>query len=276
MDANKYHIIEFRKVEKSFGSQKVLDRIDLAIERGKTTVVIGRSGVGKSVLLKHAVVLLRPDAGQVLFDAQRIDQLSERQLVGVRARVGFLFQAGALFDSMMAVDNVVFPLREHLRLSYKQARDLAMEKLALVGMTAHAEKWPSQLSGGERKRVALARAIALDPEVVLYDEPTTGLDPPRAHIICELIVKLQQALGITSVVVTHDMTTAKKVANRIVMLHEGRLIADSSPDQISTVTDPIVASFVRGLPQADELAAVTVGRPGSPSLNRNTPNEANS
>ncbi len=267
MDANNHHIIELRKVEKSFGSQKVLDRIDLAIERGKTTVVIGRSGVGKSVLLKHVVILLRPDAGQVLFDAQRIDQLSERQLVRVRARVGFLFQAGALFDSMRALDNVVFPLREHLRLSYKRARELAMEKLALVGMTAHAEKWPSQLSGGERKRVALARAIALDPEVVLYDEPTTGLDPPRAHIICELIVKLQQALGITSVVVTHDMTTARKVANRIVMLHEGRLIADSSPDQISTVRDPVVASFVRGLPQENELAAITVGRPKSKPVN---------
>ena len=168
---------------------------------------------------------------------------------------------------MRAVDNVVFPLRDHLGLSYKRARELAREKLALVGMTAHAEKWPSQLSGGERKRVALARAIALDPEVVLYDEPTTGLDPPRAHIICELIVKLQRTLGITSVVVTHDMTAARKVANRIVMLHEGRLIADGSPDQIAALSDPVVASFVRGLPQEDELAAATVRRPKSKPVN---------
>ncbi len=257
MKSKNSHIIELRAVEKSFGSQKVLDQIDLAVETGKTTVIIGRSGTGKSVLLKHIICLLRPDAGEVLFDAERIDQLSERQLVKVRARVGFLFQAGALFDSMKAVDNVIFPIRDHLGFSYEQARELAMTKLALLGMTAHAQKWPGQLSGGECKRVALARAIALDPEVMLYDEPTTGLDPPRAHIICELIIKLQQTLGITSVVVTHDMNAAKKVGNRIVMLHEGRLIADGRADQILALTDPIVASFVRGLPQEHELAAVT-------------------
>ena len=271
MESNNGHIIELRAVEKSFGSQKVLDRIDLAVETGKTTVVIGRSGVGKSVLLKQIICLLRPDAGQVFFGGKRIDPMSERQLVDVRARVGFLFQGGALLDSMTAVDNVIFPLRDHRRLSYRQARELAQEKLAMVGMTAHADKWPGQLSGGECKRVALARAIALDPEVILYDEPTTGLDPPRAHIICELIIKLQQTLGITSVVVTHDMTAARKLANRIVMLHEGRLIADGSPDQISAVSDPVVACFVRGLPQEHELAAVAVRRPGSKPVN-----EANS
>ena len=264
MDANNHHIIELRKVEKSFGSQKVLDKIDLAIETGKTTVVIGRSGSGKSVLLKHIIALLRPDCGEVLFDAQRIDDLSERQLVPVRARVGFLFQGGALFDSMTAVDNVIFPLRDHLGLSYKQARELAGEKLALVGMTAHAQKWPSQLSGGECKRVALARAIALDPEVILYDEPTTGLDPPRAHSICELSIKLQERLGITSVVVTHDMTAARKVGNRIVMLHDGRFIAEGTPDEISNLSDPIVSCFVRGLPQNHELAALSVRGPESP------------
>lgn len=260
MESKNGHIIEFRKVEKSFGSQKILDQIDLGIESGKTTVVIGRSGTGKSVLLKHITCLLRPDAGEVFFDGQRIDQLSERQLIKVRARVGFLFQGGALFDSMRAVDNVIFPLRDHRRISYKQAREFAMEKLSLVGMADHAEKWPGQLSGGESKRVALARAIALDPEVMLYDEPTTGLDPPRAHIICELIVKLQQALGITSVVVTHDMKAAQKVGNRIVMLHEGRLVADGKADEILAVADPIVASFVRGLPQEHELAAITINR----------------
>ena len=257
-------VIELRKVEKSFGSQKVLEGIDLAIGRGQTTVVIGRSGVGKSVLLRHMAGLLRPDAGEVWFGGERIDCLSERQLAEVRVRCGFLFQGGALFDSMTALENVVFPLRDRLGLSSSRAREVAREKLNVVGMTDHATKWPGQLSGGERKRVALARALALDPEVMLYDEPTTGLDPPRAHIICELIVKLKETLGITSVVVTHDMSAARKVADRIVMLHKGRLIADSTPEEISSVRDPIVACFVRGLPEEHELAAVA-GR-GSDSV----------
>ena len=152
MESKNGNIIEFRKVEKSFDSQKILDQIDLAIERGKTTVVIGRSGTGKSVLLKHITCLLRPDAGEVFFDNQRIDQLSERQLIQVRARVGFLFQGGALFDSMRAVDNVIFPLRDHRRISYAQAREFAMEKLSLVGMADHEDKWPGQLSGCPGRR----------------------------------------------------------------------------------------------------------------------------
>ena len=264
MGSNNEHIIELRRLEKSFGKQKVLKGIDLAIKTGETTVAIGRSGVGKSVLLKHMVALLRPDAGEVLFDGERIDQLSERQLVPIRGRCGFLFQGGALFDSMTAVENVAFPLRDHLSLPRKKAEALAKEKLEMVGMAEHAEKWPSQLSGGEQKRVALARAIALDPEVMLYDEPTTGLDPPRAHIICELILKLQRRLGITSIVVTHDMTAAKKVGQRVVMLHEGKLIADDSPEQITNLDDPNVSRFVRGLPEDYELAAITAGKWNSP------------
>ena len=265
MGSNNRHIVELRKVQKSFGDQMVLDGIDLAIETGQTTVVIGRSGVGKSVLLKHIMVLLRPDAGQVFFDGQRIDQLRERELVPMRARCGFLFQGGALFDSMTALENVAFPLRDHLSLRRRQAESLAMEKLEVVGMGDHAGKWPSQLSGGEQKRVSLARAIALGPEVILYDEPTTGLDPPRAHIICELIIKLQQRLGITSVVVTHDMTAASKVAHRIVMLHEGQLVADGTPDQIAKLTDPNVSRFVRGLPEEDELATIASKQLSSPA-----------
>ena len=257
MPSGNHHIIELRGITKAFGPQKVLDGIDLAIETGQTTVVIGRSGTGKSVLLKHMMALLRPDTGQVLFDGLRIDQLSERQLVPIRARCGFLFQGGALFDSMTALDNVAFPLRDHLSLSRSKAHSLAHKKLELLGMAEHAGKWPSQLSGGEQKRVALARAIALDPEVILYDEPTTGLDPPRAHIICELILRLQQRLGITSVVVTHDMTAARMVAHRIVMLHQGRLIADAPPDQIAHLKDPNVASFVRGLPEDHELSGIS-------------------
>ena len=257
MGSDNHHIIELRKVEKAFGSQKVLDGIDLSIQTGQTTVIIGRSGTGKSVLLKHMMLLLRPDSGEVLFDGQRIDQLSERRLVSMRGRCGFLFQGGALFDSMTALENVAFPLRDHLSMPRKKAESIAVQKLALIGMAEHAGKWPSQLSGGEQKRVALARAIALDPEVILYDEPTTGLDPPRAHIICELILRLQQRLGITSVVVTHDMNVARKVAHRIVMLHEGQLIADATPDQIASLKDPNVASFVRGLPDDHELADIS-------------------
>ena len=264
MGSNNQHIIELRKVQKSFGNQKVLEGIDLAIKTGQTTVVIGRSGVGKSVLLKHIVALLRPDVGQVFFNGERIDQLPERELVPIRARCGFLFQGGALFDSMTALENVAFPLQDHLSLPRRRAEALAMKKLEMVGMVEHASKWPSQLSGGEQKRVALARAIALDPQAVLYDEPTTGLDPPRAHIICELILKLQRRLGITSVVVTHDMIAARKVADRIVMLHEGRLIADGTPDQISRLNDPNVACFVRGLPEDYELAAIASGQSNSP------------
>lgn len=259
MNRSNHHLIELRRVEKSFGSQQVLAGIDLAIERGKTTVVIGRSGAGKSVLLKIVIGLLRPDAGQVFFDARRIDNLPEHQMAAVRSRYGFLFQGGALFDSMTALDNVAFPLRDRRSMRRKEARTLARDKLAMVGMAGHAEKWPSELSGGEQKRVALARAIAMDPEVVLYDEPTTGLDPPRAHIICELILKLQERLGLTSIVVTHDMTATMKLANRVVMLHGGRLIADGSPEEVSTATDPTVACFVRGLPEHDELTAVTRG-----------------
>lgn len=257
MPLDNNHIIELHGIHKAFGPQKVLDGIDLSIQTGQTTVVIGRSGTGKSVLLKHMMALMRPDAGKVFFDGQQIDQLSETQLVPVRARCGFLFQGGALFDSMTALDNVAFPLRDHLVMPRKKAHSLALHKLKLVGMAEHAEKYPSQLSGGEQKRVALARAIALDPQVILYDEPTTGLDPPRAHIICELILRLQQKLGITSVVVTHDMTAAKMVAHRIVMLHQGRLIADAPPDQIANLKDPNVASFVRGLPQAHELDGIS-------------------
>lgn len=259
MGTNNHKIVELHGVEKSFGPQQVLAGIDLAIETGQTTVVIGRSGTGKSVLLKTIIGLLRPDAGEVFFDGQRIDNLSERELSAVRSRCGFLFQGGALFDSMTAVDNVSFPLRDQRRMRRKAAHALAREKLAMVGMAEHADKWPSQLSGGEQKRVALARAVAMDPDIILYDEPTTGLDPPRAHIICELILKLQETLGLTSIVVTHDMAAATRVGNRVVMLHDGKLIADGTPEEISNADDQTVACFVRGLPEQEEMDNVMTG-----------------
>ena len=247
-------LIELRKVSKRFGRQVVLRELDLAIEAGKCLVVIGASGSGKSVMLKHIVGLLQPDSGEVWFAGQRLDNKSERQLAHLRQRFGFLFQMGALFDSMNVQDNIAFPLVEHTRKPPDEVAQIVRQKLALVGLPDIALKMPGELSGGQRKRVALARAIALGPEVILYDEPTTGLDPVRSDIINELILKLQRELQVTSVVVTHDMNSAFKVADRLVMLHEGKLIFDGTPDQIRANTDPIVHRFVNGEAGEQDLA----------------------
>lgn len=240
------YIVELRGVKKRFGRLRVLRGLDLALERGRTTVVIGESGTGKSVLLKHIIGLIRPDAGRVYVDGQRVDQLSEREWVPVRRRFGFLFQMGALFDSMSAGDNVAFPLREHTKRSAREIERLVEDKLRLVGLEGQQSKRPADLSGGQRKRVALARAIALEPEIILYDEPTTGLDPIRADSINDLIIKLKHELKVTSVVVTHDMASAFKVADRIVMLHDGELIADGPPKEFRHARDERVQRFVRG------------------------------
>jgi phospholipid/cholesterol/gamma-HCH transport system ATP-binding protein len=249
-------LIEFRKVSKRFGRQVVLDHIDLEIEEGESIVIIGASGSGKSVMLKHMVALLQPDEGQVFFDGRRIDALPERKLVFVREQFGFLFQMGALFDSMNVEDNVGFPLVEHTHKKPEVISRIVGQKLALVGLPQVRRKMPAELSGGQRKRVALARAIALDPRVILYDEPTTGLDPIRADIINELILKLKRELNVTSVVVTHDMQSAFKVGDRIVMLHEGHLIFDGTPSQVRSSDNPIVRRFVLGEADEQDLAAL--------------------
>lgn len=223
-----------------------LDNLNFKISAGKTTVVIGPSGCGKTVLLKILIMLLPPTRGEVYFDGQKIDNLSENKLIEVRRRCGFLFQAGALFDSQTVAENVAFTLVQHTDYSDVTIQRLVREKLELVGMKGMEERMPSQLSGGQQKRVALARAIALSPEVILYDEPTTGLDPIRADSINELIIKLQHELNITSVVVTHDMHSAYKIADRIVMLIKGRLIADGTPAEIRASTDPRVQQFIQG------------------------------
>ncbi len=239
-------IVEFRNVHKRFGRLTVLNGVDLALERGKTTVVIGESGTGKSVLLKHMLGLIHPDKGEVHVAGQRIDKLKEWELGPVRKRFGFLFQMGALFDSMSAGENVAFPLLEHTHMSAGEIDAIVAGKLGLVGLDGIQPKRPAELSGGQRKRVALARAIALDPEIILYDEPTTGLDPIRADTINDLIIKLQQELGVTSVVVTHDMTSAFKVADRILMLSQGGFIADGTADDFRNSTDQRVRQFVTG------------------------------
>lgn len=239
-------IIRLVNISKSFGPLNVLRNLNLQFQRGKTTVVLGPSGTGKSVMLKHIVGLLQPDEGEVWFENQRVDQLSERQLVEIRTRFGFLFQMGALFDSMPVEQNIFFPLAEHTHMTLAEQQQRCADVLDMVGLGGAQKKMPAELSGGQRKRIALARAIALHPDVILYDEPTTGLDPIRADGINEQILKLQRQLKVTSIVVTHDLASAFKIADRIVMLYDGHILADGSAHDIQHSTDPFVKAFVEG------------------------------
>ena len=250
-------VLSLKNVTKKFGSNVVLDNVSLAIEKGKTTVVIGPSGCGKTVLIKHLIVLLRPSSGEVYFKGRRIDNLTDKELNEVRTHYGFLFQAGALFDSLSVMENIIFPIRQHRKITdWKQVEELVKSKLAMVGLDGFQNYYPAKLSGGQRKRVALARAIALSPEVILYDEPTTGLDPIRSDIINELILKLQRELGVTTVVVTHDMTSVYKVADRIIMLHDGKIVADGDADHIRNHPHPIVHQFINGQVSEEDLAVL--------------------
>ena len=239
-------VVRLVGVHKRFDAIVVLDGIDLTLREGETTVVIGESGVGKSVILKHIVRLLKPDRGEVYFRDRRIDDLPERDLADIRPRFGFLFQLNALFDSMTAGQNIAFPLVEHTRKTPDEVAEIVQNKLAMVGLGGMQDRWPAELSGGQKKRIALARAIALDPEIILYDEPTTGLDPPRADEINELIIKLKRELKVTSVVVTHDMASARKVADRILMLDHGKFIFDGTFEEIMKTDDPRIRCFVEG------------------------------
>ncbi len=248
-------LIELAGLGVRFGRQQVLRDLNLAVPRGQTLAVIGESGCGKTVLLKSIIGLVSPTEGHVSFDGQRIDQLSDRRLTEQRARFGFLFQNAALFDSMSIAENVAFPLRENRRMSLADTRPTVLERLAEVGLPASVvTKMPVQLSGGMRKRVGLARALVMNPEVLLYDEPTTGLDPIMSDVINELIMRTRDRYSVTSVVVTHDMKNAQKVADRIVMLYplsrlepdEPQIIFDGSPAEIRECRDPRVSQFVRG------------------------------
>jgi phospholipid/cholesterol/gamma-HCH transport system ATP-binding protein len=246
-------VVRLVDLHKRFGNLIVLDGVNLELKDGQTTVIIGESGSGKSVLLNHIVRLIRPDTGEVHFRDQRIDNLPEREMARIRPRFGYLFQQSALFDSMSVGQNIAFPVREHTRKSRDETEKVVRQKLSMVGLDGIQAKMPAELSGGQKKRVALARAIALDPEMILYDEPTTGLDPPRADEINELIIKLKRELSVTGVVVTHDMASARKVADRIVMLFRGKFIFDGTPDSIENAQDPRVRNFVRGLCNPDVL-----------------------
>ncbi|MEM8875452.1 MAG: ABC transporter ATP-binding protein [Planctomycetota bacterium] len=249
-------LVRLVNLHKSFGKLLVLDGVDLVVNRGETLVVLGASGSGKSVMLKHIVGLLGPDQGEVYFDDIRIDRLNERELAEVRHRFGYLFQQGALFDSLNNLQNVGFPLRQHTRKTNEEIDATALRMLKMVGLPDVGPKMPSEVSGGQRKRVALARAIAMEPDIVFYDEPTTGLDPIRSDAISELILKLQRELEVTSVVVTHDMANAFKVGDRIVMLHHGKIIFNGTGDEIRDCEDPHVQRFVRGEADEEELAGL--------------------
>lgn len=250
-------IIVCKNLTKKFGNLLVLDNISLAIEPHKTTVVIGPSGCGKTVLIKHLIALLRPSSGEVYFKGKRIDDASDRELNRIRASYGFLFQGGALFDSLSVTENILFPVRQHYKVNDNSGlNELVKMKLAMVGLDGFQKYYPAKLSGGQKKRVALARAIALNPEVILYDEPTTGLDPIRADVINELILKLQSGLGHTTVVVTHDMNSAYKIADRIIMLHQGKIIADGDADYIRDHPHPIVQQFINGQVSDEDLAVL--------------------
>lgn len=237
-------IIELKELCKSFGDLVVLDGINLSIDKGESLAIIGASGTGKSVMLKHIIGLMAPDSGQVLFDGRDVNELEDEDLVAVRQRIGMLFQSAALFDSMTVAENVGLGLKESRQYSKDEIRDRVQEKLDMVDLSDAGEKLPAELSGGMRKRVGLARAIANDPDILLYDEPTTGLDPITAEIINELIARLNERLSVTSLSVTHDMKSAFAIADRVVMLHKGRVHFDGTTDELKHSTDEYVRKFI--------------------------------
>jgi len=239
-------MIEITNLHKSFGPLPVLRGVNLTVTKGESMTVIGGSGSGKSVLIKHIIGLLFPDKGQVKVAGRVLNDLDDHQLNELRKKFGMLFQMAALFDSLPVWENVGFGLKQHTKLSDKEIRKIATEKLALVGLKNVEDKMPVDLSGGMRKRVGLARAIAMDAEIILYDEPTTGLDPITADAINDLIVDLRKKLGVTSVAITHDMHSAYKISDRIAMLYKGEIQEIGTPDEIRSTTNPIVQQFISG------------------------------
>lgn len=236
--------IRLESLCKSFRQQPVLRGVDLSVAAGESIVIIGQSGSGKSVLLKHLIRLLSPDSGNVIVDGLDISELQPDELAALRRRFGMLFQSAALFDSMTVAENVGLGLVESRRLGRREVDEIVRTKLEMVNLADSADKRPAELSGGMRKRVGLARAIAYDPEVLLYDEPTTGLDPITADMINDLITHLHQSLRVTSVTVTHDMHSAFRIADRIVMLFDGRVLFSGTPDQIKANDDPYIQKFI--------------------------------
>ncbi len=238
-------MIEVKGLYKSFGDQEVLRGVDLLVPKGQITVILGRSGAGKSVLLKHMIGLIRPDRGQILVMGKDITKMREKELTQLRKRFGMLFQEGALFDSLTVAENVAFPLREHTDLSEKEIREIVKEKLSQVGLAGDMEKMPAELSGGMRRRAALARALALDPDIVLFDEPTTGLDPVVAATIEDLIIETQRRLGKTFVVITHDLKTALRIGQKLALLDRGQIALQGRPEDVLRSGHPLLEAFLR-------------------------------
>ena len=271
-------VLEVDHVSVQFGSQQVLRDISLSIGSAETVVILGESGCGKTVLLKTLIGLVRPSAGEIRFEGTSLSRLTDRQVASVRTRYGFVFQGAALFDSLSIFDNIAFPLREHTRIPESKVVEIVDDLLAEVGLPrSAAAKKPVELSGGMRKRAGLARALALEPPVVLYDEPTTGLDPIMSDVINELILRVSHRGGVTSVVVTHDMQTARKVADRIIMLYpllrlgptDSQIVFEGTPAELDRCRDPRIRQFVEGragnrlteLRDEQERAATTAQEP---------------
>ena len=239
-------MIELKEIHKSFDDHHVLRGVNLMVEKGRSLVVIGGSGSGKSVLLKHIIGLLRPDKGAVYINKQDISELDEDRLNEYRKKFGMLFQSSALFDSMTVWENVGFGLKRHTSLPEREIKEIAVKKLRMVGLVGIENEMPAELSGGMRKRVGLARAIAMEPHILLYDEPTTGLDPITADAINDLIIKMREELDVTSVTITHNMKSAYKIADTIAMLYNGVIIVEGTPEEIQNTSDPAVKQFIEG------------------------------
>ncbi len=235
-------------VHKSFNDFEVLRGINMEIEKGKTTVIVGGSGTGKTVFLKHLIGLLKPDKGNIYVDDVDITKLNEKDLAQVRKKFGMLFQDAALFDSLTVAQNVAFPLIEHTKLTREGIDKIVREKLEQIGLYGIEDKYPSELSGGMKRRVGLARAMALNPEILLFDEPTTGLDPVMTTIINELIINTQKRNDLTCVAITHDIPTTFRIAHKIAMLHNGVIIEEGLPEDFEKSTNPIVEKFLSGTP----------------------------
>ncbi|MFA5350147.1 MAG: ABC transporter ATP-binding protein [Candidatus Omnitrophota bacterium] len=249
-------IIEIQKLNKKFNNSPVLNDLSLSISKGQTCVIIGRSGCGKSVLLKHIVGLLKPDRGKVLVNQKEVAALNELELSALRSKISMVFQGGALFDSMNVADNVGFSLIEHTHINQKELSERVEESLVLVGLGGIGNLMPSELSGGMKKRVALARAICIRPEIILYDEPTTGIDPIAADSINELIRSLHDKLKVTSIVVTHDMKSAYHIADKIAMMYKGKIILEGTPKEIRESKNTVVHQFINGLAKGPITEAV--------------------